>query len=182
MAGIEGINELLRELKLAKTVLQLLLLVHAHILFHWVCSCADVVRYNLLTGLKVQLLEPVSSYLMNQVTLCLNEGLKYKLPSAAQASVWSAFHHLRGSKHIMDRWDSFAATALPSQELEESPLLLQLLLDRMLKACIRRQLETSEPTAAACNPISSLERNAIHYMVGFVAVKLLKRYTRSIHA
>ena len=34
-----------------------------------------------------------------------------------------------GSKHIVDGWDSFTATALPSHELEESPLLMQLLLD-----------------------------------------------------
>ena len=80
-----------------------------------------------LTALDVK---DIASFLIDQIALCLREADRHKLRSAAQASVWAAFHRMWERKNISDRWSSFM-TNLPSP-VEETSLGLQLILDRLL--------------------------------------------------
>ena len=67
-------------------------------------------------------------------------------------------------------------TNLPSP-VEETSLGLQLILDRLLRNTIQNQ--AAQPgnvsTAAVARPLDKLEINAIRYMAGYIAVKLLKK-------
>ena len=123
-------------------------------------------------------MKDIASFLIDQIALCLREADRHKLPSAAQASVWAAFHRMRERKNISDRWSSFM-TNLPSP-VEETSLGLQLILDRLLRNTIQNQ--AAQPgnvsTAAVARPLDKLELNAIRYMAGYIAVKLLKKYRK----
>ena len=70
-------------------------------------------------------------------------------------------------------------TNLPSP-VEETSLGLQLILDRLLRNTIQNQ--AAQPgnvsTAAVARPLDKLEINAIRYMAGYIAVKLLKKYRK----
>lgn len=90
----------------------------------------------------------IASVLVSGLKKCLSAADKHKLPSVAQASVWSSFHCLRVSKHIADQWSSFIAKTVPFQEAGESLLGLQLILDRMLKAMIKTKSEEAQTTDA----------------------------------
>ena len=128
-----------------------------------------------LTALDVK---DIASFLIDQIALCLREADRHKLRSAAQASVWAAFHRMWERKNISDRWSSFM-TNLPSP-VEETSLGLQLILDRLLRNTIQNQ--AAQPgnvsTAAVARPLDKLEINVIHYMAGYIAVKLLKKYRK----
>ena len=60
----------------------------------------------------------------------------------------------------------------------ESQLTLQLLMDRTLKNKLENKAKAHEHPigSGAGEPLTMRERNAIRYMAGYVAVKLLKRY------
>ena len=112
---------------------------------------------------------------------CLLASKKHKLASAAQASLWSTFHRLRGSQDLDHHWDHFMA-AIPDACLDVSRLCMQLILDRMLKRAITEKAAEDERESAAMHmntpPISFIDMNAIRYMAGYVGIKLLKKYKK----
>ncbi len=64
--------------------------------------------------------------------------------------------------------------------LDESRLLLQLLMDRLLKALIKNEGKRAPSTCdAPAPPLNQMEQNAVMYMAGYVAASLLKKYKRS---
>ena len=113
--------------------------------------------------------------------MCLIEAATHRLPSAAQASVWSSFHKLRCSRHIVEQWNSFVTSNIAPEESEASHLGIQMLMDRMMKLLIKSQVEEASERSSmtSCQPINEMESNAIRYMAGYVAVKLLKKYRKA---
>lgn len=118
---------------------------------------------------------------MKELTVCFTEAAKHRLPSTAQASVWSTFHKLRRSKHVTDQWNSFVTSHLPSEEsAEESHLGMQMLLDRMLKQLIKSEIGAPEVSTVICQPaLDVMESNAVRYMAGYIAIKLLKKFRKA---
>ena len=59
----------------------------------------------------------------------------------------------------------------------ESQLALQLLMDRVLKKMLENKVNVvTVNDGGAVAPLTVREQSAIHYMAGYVAFKLLKRY------
>ena len=81
----------------------------------------------------------------------------------------------------MEQWNSFITSNVASEESKESYLGMQMLMDRMMKLLIKSQVkEVSERSSmASCQPMNDMESNAIRYMAGYVAVKLLKKYRKA---
>lgn len=126
-------------------------------------------------------LSDIAAHLMSIVNKCILQGSKHKLPSAAQAAIWSTFHSLRTSKQLQDKWDSFTATHVPVTYHQEPQLFLQLVIDRMLKKIIKNKAEGGALKVAdvkSSAQITDFQSNAIRYMAGYIAVKLLKKYRK----
>ena len=73
--------------------------------------------------------------------------------------------------------------SLKHQALKQKKLFftLQLILDRALKKMLRNEAESMHTTTstAVAQELTQVESNAIRYMAGYVAVKLLKKYRRT---
>lgn len=124
-------------------------------------------------------IDNISHHLMALVNKCILASSKNKLPSAAQASLWSTFHRLRCSQAMKVPWDDFIRSNIPSSLQQESTLCFQLILDRMLKAEVRKRVEGQECAAKCCvRPLTLIERNTVRYMAGYVAFKLIKKFTK----
>jgi hypothetical protein len=139
---------------------------------------------SICAALEENHLLEISSFLIAQMTICLQEAGKHKLPSTAKASVWSSFHRLRESKQIADKWSRFIDTLPSTLELEPS-LSPQLILDRIIKKLINNSAEAIQQSEASrggsSRPMDRIETNTIRYMAGlpgYIAVKLLKKYKR----
>ena len=121
----------------------------------------------------------VATMLLPRLNECIVIGGKYKLPSSAQAAIWTAFHQLWQDEQIMKSWNEFIAKKVPQPYQQEPLLALQLLLDRILKTFVqnkaKRQLHLSS-ASSSCRPLTAIESNAVRYMAAYVAVSLLKRY------
>ena len=86
---------------------------------------------------------------------------------------WSSFHKLRNSSDIERVWQS-----LNLQEAE-SHLCLQLIVDRLMKLLISNRVKARQTTATPKSyTLNKREKNAVHYMAGYVAVSLLKRFKK----
>ena len=138
----------------------------------------DLLQY--LEQAEHEQLADISIHLIDRINSCITAA-QNRLPSSAQGNMWSAFHQLRSSSEIHKVWCRFIARSIPSHvHCEESQLVLQLLMDRILKKLLENQAkavkkyESSEPV----RPLTSLESNAVRYMAGYVAIKLLKRYQK----
>ena len=112
----------------------------------------------------------------------LLEGSKRhrRLPTAVIGKVWSNFHKLRFDPKIQALWVSYqAAITTPPSLQGEGKLLLQLLLDRILKRLIAD--EATECSTAAVPErhvcLSSQEQNVVRYMAGYVVRKMKKKFT-----
>ena len=121
----------------------------------------------------------VAVKLLTEVYSCITAAKRHKLPSAVQASIWSAFHLVRCSKPVTQAWSNFTHH-FPPQYLGEKNLALQVMLDRILKKIIRNEAEARHHMHARTRseflkPLTATESNAIRYMAGYVAVKLLKK-------
>ena len=121
----------------------------------------------------------VAMLLVSKVNGCLTAGCKLKLPSAAQASVWSTFHQLCGSQQIKQGWEMFISAHFSESHRKEPELALQLLLDRVLKRLLWNKADTTSQCSGSSQvdsvrPLMAMESNAVRYMSGYVAVKLLK--------
>ena len=112
----------------------------------------------------------------------LLEGSKrhWRLPTAVIGKLWSNFHKLRFDPEIQALWVSYqAAITTPPSLQDEGKLLLQLLLDRILKRLIAD--EATECSTAAVPErhvcLSSREQNVVRYMAGYVVRKMKKKFT-----
>lgn len=117
----------------------------------------------------------VSIALQAEVNQCALSAQKLRLPSAAATTLWSTFHSLRSSKSIEELWTSGIIVHVPSRYCTESNLALQLILERMLKKLVADQVKSVGPYGHVAIPLTLYESNAVRYMAGFVAVKLLKQ-------
>ena len=138
-----------------------------------------------ITNIEAVTVTDIAMLLISKACSCIASGDKHKLPSTAQACVWSTFHQLRGSSEVKGAWDKFVSTRLELLELsqEEPDLALQLLFDRLLKKLLHNKANARKQTcttssATTINPLTAMEGNAIRYMSGCVAVNLLKKYRR----
>ncbi len=126
----------------------------------------------------------IAVFLLSELSACLGAGNRHKLPSLAQAAVWSAFHKLRARTDIMQAWTAFVTSKIPTTYHKESELALQILLDRGLKKIMTNISESAEQLRIQVTkdnhvkPLTLMESNAVRYMSGYVAIKLLKKYRR----
>ena len=119
----------------------------------------------------------IASSLVALVDKCVQASRRKKLPSAVTACLLSTFHKRRGCQTTQTMWKTF----LPSAE--ESVLCFQLILDNILKARLERMAADLECVSTPAHavfvkPLTFTETNAVRYMAGFVAVKLLRRYRK----
>lgn len=79
-------------------------------------------------------------------------------------------------------WSALASTHVLESQRKESDLTFQLLRDRLLKQLIKNKAIASKCTSDIASengrPLTTLESNAVRYMAGFVAVRLLRRYRK----
>ena len=112
---------------------------------------------------------------ITKVYSCINVGKQHRLPSTSQSYVWKAFHAMRTSDEMSSIWNAFVTHN--SIAHDESQLLLQLLMDRLLKALIKNE-GRRVPSTSNTPTLNQREQNAVRYMAGYVAVALLKKYKR----
>ena len=120
----------------------------------------------------------IALFVSSELEKCLHAGKKHSLPSLVQASMLTAFHRLRTREDILSVWNDFLRTCVPPSFKKESALGLQIILDRGLKRMIAYE---RRPQTMKCPDVADLnvnEANAVRYMAGYVAVKLLKKYKR----
>ena len=133
--------------------------------------------------IEVEKVAQIAILLISKASGCIISGYKHKLPSAAQSSVWSTFHQLRGSQEMKQIWGVFVSNHLPESCRQESELAMQLLLDRLLKKLLHNKADakkqsTASSQANSVRPLTAMESNAVRYMSGYVAVSLLKKYSK----
>ena len=118
--------------------------------------------------------------LISKASGCITSRYKHKLPSAAQASMWSTFHQLRGNQEMKQAWGMFVSTHIPESSQQESELALQLLFDRLLKKMLHNKADAKKRSTAnsQVRPLTAMESNAVRYMSGYVAESLLKKYRK----
>ena len=122
----------------------------------------------------------ISIHLIDKINSCITVSHN-RMPSSAQGSMWSAFHQLRSGSEIQRVWCRYVARSIPPHvNCEESQLVLQLLLDRILKKLLENKAKASKKYEISddVRPLTSLECNAVRYMAGYVAIKLLKKYQK----
>ena len=112
---------------------------------------------------------------------CLAAGTKHRLPSSIQKKIWSSFHVARFDETVIKAWDThIMKLKLPEVLQCYTSVAFQIIFDRLMKALIKEQ-KTNLSTSSEPKEIPILghrEKNVIHYMSGFVAVRLIKRYSR----
>ena len=118
--------------------------------------------------------------LISKASGCITSRYKHKLPSVAQASMWSTFHQLRGNQEMKQAWGMFVSTHIPESSQQESELALQLLFDRLLKKMLHNKADAKKQSTAnsQVRPLTAMESNAVRYMSGYVAESLLKKYRK----
>ena len=127
------------------------------------------------------LTDSITCRITSELYRCLDAGKRHKLPSLAQGAVWSAFHALRLRQDILREWTTFiTANNISSVHNQDHEMALQVLLDRMLKHIMAKQAmaATAVDCAKEVSPLTFCESNAVRYMAGYVAVKLLRKYRR----
>ena len=97
-----------------------------------------------LNRIEVEKVAEIAISLISKASGCIISGYKHKLPSAAQSSVWSTFHQLRGSQEMKQIWGVFVSSHLPESCRQESELALQLLLDRLLKKLLHSKADAKK--------------------------------------
>ncbi len=130
----------------------------------------------LLESLQDQQIDSIAVVLLTQLGSCLYAGKKHRLPSLAEAAVWTAFQRMRNGEEIMGEWKKYIEASSP--QAEEADFTLQLILDRGLKKMLSNAAESMNTTTevASNQALTQVQSNAIRYMAGYVAVKLLKKY------
>ena len=106
------------------------------------------------------------------------DGRKHKLPLLGEAAVWTAFQPVRNGEEVLGAWNDFIEASSPQAEELNFTLQLNIILDMALKKMLRNEAESMHTTTstAVAQELPQVESNAIRYMAGYVAVKLLKKY------
>ena len=121
--------------------------------------------------------DEIATLLVSRIINCIIAGNKLKLPSAARAYIWASFHQLRCNQEIKERWGNFWLKSSGCPRVAH--LALQLLLDRVLKQILADQAHRVREThAATVTKLTPMESNAVRYMAGYVALKLLKQFKK----
>ena len=117
-------------------------------------------------------------FLVTKLNVCIASGKKHRFPSASHGCIWSAFHELRNSAEVKDRWMTLMSMAnIPKFLQKESQFALQIIMDRIIKKMLANKANSMQhQETSPITPLTMLERSAIRYMAGYVAIKLLKRY------
>lgn len=136
-----------------------------------------------LGKIELEKVTEVAVLLISRASSCITSGSKHRLPSAAQASVWTTFHQRRGSPEMKRVWKAFVSSHVAESSRQESDLALQLIFDRLLKRLLHNKAvaktqSTAHTQADSVRPLTMIESNAVRYMSGFVAVSLLKKYRK----
>ena len=136
-----------------------------------------------INRIDTEKLADVAILLISMANACITSGYMHKLPSAAQASVWSTFHQLRGNQEIKQAWEVFVSTHISESSQHECELTVQLLFDRLLKKLLHNKADAKKQSTArsqpnSVRPLTAMESNAVRYMSGYVAVSLLKKYRK----
>ena len=123
----------------------------------------------------------IATVIVSKLSTCLLAGERHVLTSVAFGAVWSAFHKMRDSREIVDAWSAFVTSNIPATHCREQGLALQIFLDRIVKKLIANEAASKQQGLqgnAMFNSLTMFESNAIRYMAGFVAVKLIKKFGR----
>ncbi len=117
--------------------------------------------------------------LVRRVDMCLTTASQsHYLPAAIQSTIWSEFHRTRCSLETKRIWETLICE-IPEAQSQEHHLIMQLLLDRILKRIIKSTSDaklyggSSALANVQTQPLTTLESNAVRYMAGYVAVSLL---------
>ena len=111
---------------------------------------------------------------------CLAAGTKHRLPLSIQKKIWSSFHVARFEETVIKPWDThIMKLKLPKVLQCYTSVAFQITFDRLMKALIK---ERNKDPATSMEPkevtiLHHTEKYVIHYMSGFVAVRLMKRYS-----
>lgn len=119
-----------------------------------------------------------SVYLIQRVYSCITSANRQKLPTAAQGTLWASFHQMRCGKEIWSVWSTFVMQFPDQTQCQGFHFVLQLLIDRTMKMLLENTAKSGETAMRNVRPLTSLERNAVRYMAGYVAIKLLKKYQK----
>ena len=107
-----------------------------------ICSPREKKALELLLFLEHaehELLADISIHLIQKISSCIS-GAQQKLPSSAQGRIWSAFHQLRCNSEVHMVWSTFISRSIPAHvHCQESLLVLQLLMDRIMKELLENQ-------------------------------------------
>ena len=121
------------------------------------------------TKMEAKMVSDIAVTLISKASFCITSGYKHKLPSAAHASVWSAFHQLHRSQELKDIWGIFVSAHVPESCRQEVELAYQLILDRLLKKLLHHKADALRQSTASSQfntvrPLTAIECNAIRYM------------------
>ncbi len=105
-----------------------------------------------------QRLVEIVVFMVTKVYSCIAAGRCFKLPSMSQAHIWRTFHVMRNCDELNSVWKRF--TVRNDIAGDESQLLLQLLLDRFLKAMIKNKGRRSLSMPNAAPSLGQREQNA----------------------
>ncbi len=121
--------------------------------------------------------------LVQIMNTCLSASQIHHLPAAVRGKIWTEFHHTRCSPETKRIWEHLISE-IPEVHFEQHQLAMQLRLDRILKQLIKSKADkklyglSSTQANVQTQPLTTLESNAVRYMVGYVAVSLLKKYRK----
>ena len=121
------------------------------------------------------------AYLCARVQSCIDKGNQCKRPSSISTRIWSAFHQLRLSLDLHQRWKSHLISKL-NIDSEKLPMhSLQVLLDRLMKHLMRRESQEEWTPTDKVNQalIPEREMKVVHYMSGYVVSKMIQQYSKT---
>ena len=94
--------------------------------------------------MKSKNLADIAILLISKASSCMTSGYKHTLPTAAQATIWSAFHQCRSDCEMKQAWDVFVNTYIPQSCQQETELALQLLFDRRFKKLLQNKADSKK--------------------------------------
>ena len=121
--------------------------------------------------------DEIAILLVSRIIKCIIAGKKLKLPSASRAYIWASFHQLRCKVEIKQGWNKFLLKSSGCPRVAHLALLL--VLDRILKQILADQAHRVRRTqVTTVTKLTPMESNAVRYMAGYVALKLLKQFKK----
>ena len=128
----------------------------------------------------------IAVQLCSQLNELLGRSKKdQRFPTMVISKMWSSFHILRFSPKVQAQWEAYqTALHTPTSLQVEGKLLLQLLLDRILKRLVAAGVSEGSTAVVPDHEVAPehhvkltlREQNAVRYMAGYVLRKLKKKY------